>query len=981
MPRKYLLPLTVLGSLIFSWVLAPFATCAADIPLRLTADKQVIYPQESTTVKAEVYAEESGQWLPCGSGVGWDLSNNTAGNYVYNGDTLVYTAYAENSLHLDQPWDSAKTVIKATYSVGGQVYEAELPAVLVYPLRAKGNPVEKALVWLRTKQKDDGSFVANAGEWAVSAVAAAGYNPVGAGWQKNGNSHLSQLESTVRDLQDKTQYFRSLTDYARVAVSVAAAAYYDSSWRARLTDFGGVNLIAKIKEAQDENGHFGKGSDAQLVNSHVWAVLALKAAGEEIPNAAGARSWLEGVQNPDGGWGYTADKNDPWGGCLSDSNDTADAVRALVALGGTNKGEGSPLKKALDYLSSCQADDGGFFWSPSYGGAGDAGSDARVILALKAAGEDPYKWKKNGNDPVYHLLSLQAEDGSFLYQAGTPPYGEWGAVSLVADAITALAGVPLLELPPPARPPGSGTSDSGTITVEIIVRGLDGTAMYESRPVQLGPGEQTPLGALKKTVASVELGYGGAYVAGIDGLREKQYGATSGWCYRVNGEEIQASAADYRLKDGDYVEWVYVRSLAETSKLLEKQEELNAPVPVSLAQQNKFLAGELRASEEALAALEKMDWFGSTGGGAGKPVYLGENEAGRSVVVTGERPEISPFDIVARKKDLAGNRIDLNQKVTAEKGAVIADAKAEMALIVPAEAMKTDTEISVQEKPFSFAGETGAAPVPAVPAGYRPVSPLYRLGPEGTLFDKPVTLYIRIVIPPLVRPENLALAWHNEAEGRWEAVPAAVVDASRGLVLARLAHFSGFAVFARDSKKSFADVTPDNFGWARDTIETLAGAGILAGVDGTRFEPERPLTRAEFASLLVKALALREKGEPGELFSDVKTSSWYAGAVAAAAGAGLLQGYGDGTFRPEQKVTREEIAAVLARVMNLKPAGEKLSFRDSAKISPWAREAVAAAAAQGLVKGFPDGTFRPDAPAGRAEGAAMIYRVLACCEG
>ncbi|MCL6560813.1 MAG: DUF4430 domain-containing protein, partial [Firmicutes bacterium] len=707
MPRKYLLPLTVLVSLIFSWLLAPFAICATDIPLRLTADKQVIYPQESTTVKAEVYAEESGQWLPCGSGVGWDLSNNTAGNYVYNGDTLVYTAYAENSLHLDQPWDSAKTVIKATYSVRGQDYEAELP-VLVYPLRAIGNPVEKALVWLRTKQKDDGSFVANAGEWAVSAVAAAGYNPVGAGWQKNGNSHLSQLESTVRDLQDKTQYFRSLTDYARVAVSVAAAAYYDSSWRARLTDFGGVNLIAKIKEAQDENGHFGKGSDAQLVNSHVWAVLALKAAGEEIPNAAGARSWLEGVQNPDGGWGYTADKNDPWGGCLSDSNDTADAVRALVALGGTNKGEGSPLKKALDYLSSCQADDGGFIYSPLLGGESDAGSDARVILALRAAGEDPYLWKKNGNDPVYHLLSLQAEDGSFLYQAGTPPYGgEWGAVSLVADAITALAGVPLLELPPPARPPGSGTSDSGTITVAIIVRGLDGAVMYDSRPVQLGPGEQTPLGALKKTGASIELGYGGAYVAGIDGLREKQYGATSGWCYRVNGEEIQASAADYRLKDGDCVEWVYVRSLAETSKLLEKQEELNAPVPVSLAQQNKFLAGDLRASEEALAALEKLDWFGGTGSGAGKPVYLGENEAARSVVVTGERPEISPFDIVARKKDLAENRIDLNQKVTAEKGAVIADAKAEMALIVPAEALKTDTEISVQKKLFSFAGEAG----------------------------------------------------------------------------------------------------------------------------------------------------------------------------------------------------------------------------------------------------------------------------------
>ncbi|MGQ9825934.1 MAG: DUF4430 domain-containing protein, partial [Desulfotomaculales bacterium] len=558
-------------------------------------------------------------------------------------------------------------MIKATYSVGGQVYEAELPAVLVYPLRAKGNPVEKALVWLRTKQKEDGSFVEGAGEWAVNAIAAAGYNPVGAAWQKGGNSHLSQLESTVRDLQDKTQYFRSLTDYARVAVSVAAAAYYDSSWRARLTDFGGVNLIAKIKEAQDENGHFGKGSEAQLVNSHVWAVLALKAAGEEIPNAAGAKNWLKGAQNGDGGWGYTIDTNAPYFGYLSDSNDTADAVRALVALGETDKGEGSPLKKALDYLGICQADDGGFFWIPLWGEKSDAWSDARVILALRAAGEDPYKWKKNGKDPVYHLLSLQAEDGSFFYQAETPPSGgEWVAVSLVADAITALAGVPLLELPPPAKPPGSGTSDSGTITVEIIVRGLDGAVMYNKRSVQLGPGEQTPLGALKKTGASVELGYGGAYVAGIDGLREKQYGATSGWCYKVNGVEIQVSAADYRLKEGDQVEWFYVRSLSETSQQLEKQEELSTPVPASLIEQNKVLPPDLKTSEEVLVALEKVDRFGSTGSGTEKPVYLDGNVADRSVAVIGERPEVSPSVLVVRKKELAENKIDLNQKVIAE---------------------------------------------------------------------------------------------------------------------------------------------------------------------------------------------------------------------------------------------------------------------------------------------------------------------------
>ncbi|MBC7324345.1 MAG: S-layer homology domain-containing protein, partial [Moorella sp. (in: Bacteria)] len=232
-------------------------------------------------------------------------------------------------------------------------------------------------------------------------------------------------------------------------------------------------------------------------------------------------------------------------------------------------------------------------------------------------------------------------------------------------------------------------------------------------------------------------------------------------------------------------------------------------------------------------------------------------------------------------------------------------------------------------------------------------------------------------IPPLVRPENLVLAWYDKASGQWQVIPA-VVDLSKGLILARLKHFSDFAVFAREERKSFADVTPGSFGWARDTIETLAGAGIVAGVDGTRFEPGRPVTRAEFASLLVKALHLQGKADATIPFKDVKKGDWFSEAVAAAAEAGLVKGYVDNTFRPEKSITREEAAAVLVRTLNLPATTEQqIAFQDQAKVSSWARTSVAAAAAHGLVKGFPDGTFRPAATATRAECAALIYRLLA----
>ncbi|MBC7324075.1 MAG: S-layer homology domain-containing protein, partial [Moorella sp. (in: Bacteria)] len=153
-------------------------------------------------------------------------------------------------------------------------------------------------------------------------------------------------------------------------------------------------------------------------------------------------------------------------------------------------------------------------------------------------------------------------------------------------------------------------------------------------------------------------------------------------------------------------------------------------------------------------------------------------------------------------------------------------------------------------------------------------------------------------------------------------------------------------------------------------------AGVVAGVDGSHFEPGRAVTRAEFASLLVKALGLEAQENIKNPFKDLKGNAWYAGAVTAAAANGLVKGYEDGTFRPEKTITREEMAAMLVRAMNL-PAGEaKPAFKDNDKISAWARNSVAAAAASGLVKGFEDGTFRPGAAASRAECAVMVYRML-----
>jgi hypothetical protein len=265
--------------------------------------------------------------------------------------------------------------------------------------------------------------------------------------------------------------------------------------------------------------------------------------------------------------------------------------------------------------------------------------------------------------------------------------------------------------------------------------------------------------------------------------------------------------------------------------------------------------------------------------------------------------------------------------------------------------------------------------VPPVPSGYRPVSAFYAFGPAGTTFSSPITLTLRLVVPPTVKPENLVFARYDREKEAWTALPA-VVDPGRGLLVTEVPHFSTFTVLGRETRRTFADVGPNAFNWARDPVEILAGAGIIRGVDAHRFEPARPVTRAELTCLLVRGLELDETADA--IFVDVPPGAWYAGAVNAAAGTGLVKGFADGTFRPKSYITRQELAALLVRVLDLdgREPG-KLVFTDAAAVSDWARNSVAAAAEAGLLGGYPDGTFRPMGRTTRAEAAAVLYRVLA----
>lgn len=172
----------------------------------------------------------------------------------------------------------------------------------------------------------------------------------------------------------------------------------------------------------------------------------------------------------------------------------------------------------------------------------------------------------------------------------------------------------------------------------------------------------------------------------------------------------------------------------------------------------------------------------------------------------------------------------------------------------------------------------------------------------------------------------------------------------------------------------FADVPAEH--WAKSIIKEVVLRGDANGVSETEFEPERSITRAEFAKLMLNTLDLEETDYTGG-FSDVSADDWYAGAVQTVADQGLMEGF-DGAFQPEAYITREEMAKVVYEAY-IAGGGEAiadadLSFSDVSDISDWALEAVTQASELELINGNPDGSFAPAAQATRAEAVTIINR-------
>lgn len=180
------------------------------------------------------------------------------------------------------------------------------------------------------------------------------------------------------------------------------------------------------------------------------------------------------------------------------------------------------------------------------------------------------------------------------------------------------------------------------------------------------------------------------------------------------------------------------------------------------------------------------------------------------------------------------------------------------------------------------------------------------------------------------------------------------------------------------SDNRFGDVNSSH--WAIDAINVLSERGVLSGYGNGDFCPDNSVTRAEFLTMLLRTFGLADSAADGG-FSDTPEDAWYYSYAASGKKYGITGGYEDGSFRADNRVSRQEAACMLVNAADVK-AIPLMSvrgfedFSDSADIAAYAEENVQRLFCAGIISGYENGRFLPQKELSRAEAAQMIFLLL-----
>jgi hypothetical protein len=150
--------------------------------------------------------------------------------------------------------------------------------------------------------------------------------------------------------------------------------------------------------------------------------------------------------------------------------------------------------------------------------------------------------------------------------------------------------------------------------------------------------------------------------------------------------------------------------------------------------------------------------------------------------------------------------------------------------------------------------------------------------------------------------------------------------------------------------------------------------GWMNGMSSDRFSPNGTLTRGQAAAVLVRMLGLTPEKDAIYAFSDC-SNHWAEAYIDTARKNGIITGIGDNRFEPDRAVSRQEMAVMLKNMLNINDGGTSIFNDLSETENAWSYKAVTALADAGIINGYPDGSFRPENSITRAEAAAVFSRL------
>lgn len=469
------------------------------------------------------------------------------------------------------------------------------------------------------------------------------------------------------------------------------------------------------------------------------------------------------------------------------------------------------------------------------------------------------------------------------------------------------------------------SGDSGNIppasVVYMSIEGVKGSIYMPKTSYTLKSGD-TAVSILTKNVSSAltrNSGYG-SYVYSIYGLAEFDQGSESGWLYKVNGKYPGYTANSYTLKANDYVQWVYTKDLGKD--VGGQVSGVTAVDPTKTA----TLEAKVDSSGVATASLKKTE--------------LSEFVKGSTNTL-----EISSsiatltFDKTAMTGILANAQGDL--KITA--------AKLDNATL----SSEVKTEV-----------------------GSRPVYEFKVLDGSNLISSFSGKVTVSIPYTPAAGEDSSSLViYYINDSGKLEMIKGCKYDTTKKSIVFTTDHFSKYAIGY--NAVSFTDTKGH---WSEVNINFLAARNIINGKAQGKFMPNDNITRAEFITILANKAGVDLKNTSASAissFQDVKATDWFAGAVAWASSNNIAAG-ADGKFRPNDRITRQEMAVILDRYITnidkvtMKATGTAVTFSDSVKIAAYAKSSVEKMQKMGIINGKTAATFAPVDFATRAETAKMI---------